>query len=649
MGIQDPRKRRHGGGGGDSPSSSRKRPRRVTRNGLLYLRSLGPPMISPGVDFARNSICLRSDQLFTFGRKTPFSQIVLRDRFVSKKHCQVFFDSSDRKIYIVDGFVSDCDLDETRKWFRRGLDRNEMVEGFSVRPSLNGVFVNGAKIKRGSVVELFVGDEVSFACANDLSDRVGFVVQRTDYMEEIADVANVFDLKADRICKDVSLCRSGHEETVFRASFLLNKCREILQSLDPVFYIRKCVDLDQKREIALCKSGFPVIRQKDHFQKSRLCKVTDTSSSGQWTKNVICGLNAVDRSGDVFTTDSTMLQPDKVMTSQTCSRIIVEPAIPKQIQSLCFSQGPLVEANAAGDNKMKEIIESVDQPLRPVENPCQNNHDSHCMKNKEVCYSSPGKSFFLNRLRFMECGSYDQHAVVSLPELFHPVESLRRVFVATFTSDVLCYPIFPEVIAFGKDRLKKGVACHHPKLLVLQREDSIRVVVTSANLVPNQNYEAYEDLVGFINVITESNTSNTALRLIRGSQGIDVWNNVTNTVWWQDFPRRTNPDYLSLFDHISYGETSEEIKSDFAAQLAGFMASLVSDVPAQAHWIAELTKYDFSRAVGHLVASIPGIHTSNPPYPPESMHLLSVSNPSRSIMVIGAIILLMNEGPFICA
>lgn len=48
------------------------------------------------------------------------------------------------------------------------------------------------------------------------------------------------------------------------------------------------------------------------------------------------------------------------------------------------------------------------------------------------------------------------------------------------------FPRFPEDIAFGKDRKKQGVACHHPKLIVLQREDSMRVIVTSANLVPRQ-------------------------------------------------------------------------------------------------------------------------------------------------------------------
>lgn len=47
---------------------------------------------------------------------------------------------------------------------------------------------------------------------------------------------------------------------------------------------------------------------------------------------------------------------------------------------------------------------------------------------------------------------------------------------------------------------------------------------------------------------------------------------------------------------------------DFGAQLAGFMASLVVDVPSQTHWITELAKYDYEGANGHLVSSVPGIH-----------------------------------------
>lgn len=55
------------------------------------------------------------------------------------------------------------------------------------------------------------------------------------------------------------------------------------------------------------------------------------------------------------------------------------------------------------------------------------------------------------------------------------------------------------------------------------------------------------------------------------------------------------------------------------------MASLVADVPSQAHWILQLTMYDFKGAVGHLVASIPGIHYPKAPYISDSKHVLTVS------------------------
>lgn len=89
---------------------------------------------------------------------------------------------------------------------------------------------------------------------------------------------------------------------------------------------------------------------------------------------------------------------------------------------------------------------------------------------------------------------------------------------------------------------------------------------------------------------------------------------MTNTVWWQDFPIRSTPDLSSLFIRLSNGETNPDSGYDFAAQLAGFMASLLIDVPSQAHWILELTKYNFEGAMGYLVASVPGIHSCRPPY-----------------------------------
>ncbi|GJN27745.1 hypothetical protein PR202_gb15792 [Eleusine coracana subsp. coracana] len=184
---------------------------------------------------------------------------------------------------------------------------------------------------------------------------------------------------------------------------------------------------------------------------------------------------------------------------------------------------------------------------------------------------SDGSTFFLNRLvGFGPDSRAEPHSGVTLPQLLHPVETLVRVFIATFTSDISCYPRFPEEIAFGKDRKKQGVACHHPKLIMLQRNNSIRIIVTSANLVPRQ------------------------------------WHLITNTVWWQDFPLKTSLDYSVLF------RAPEKPESDFAAQLASFVASLVHEVPNQAYWINEIAKYDFEGAAGYLIASVPGLYAKSP-------------------------------------
>jgi Tyrosyl-DNA phosphodiesterase len=89
-------------------------------------------------------------------------------------------------------------------------------------------------------------------------------------------------------------------------------------------------------------------------------------------------------------------------------------------------------------------------------------------------------------------------------------------------------------------------------------------------------------------------------------------------VWWQDFPRRESVHYSSLF-----GPTEED-KSDFGTHLACFVASLINEVPSQAHWVDLLANYDFGEAACHLVASVPGVHAPIPPYL-KSDYCLSVS------------------------
>ncbi|KAG5001586.1 hypothetical protein JHK87_022658 [Glycine soja] len=63
-----------------------------------------------------------------------------------------------------------------------------------------------------------------------------------------------------------------------------------------------------------------------------------------------------------------------------------------------------------------------------------------------------------------------------------------------------------------------------------------------------------------------------------------------------NFPHATSVDFASLFPKIGNADIHQGSNYDFTAQLARFMASLVIDVPSQAHWITQLTKYDFGGA-----------------------------------------------------
>nr|GEY21781.1 forkhead-associated domain-containing protein / FHA domain-containing protein [Tanacetum cinerariifolium] len=466
---------------------------------------------------------------YTIGRDSGRCDYVFDHPQVSKTHCQLYFNDHTNKVFISDGVRA------------------------RVRVSLNGVFVDGVRVGNGESKELRAGSEVSVVCGSCV--RVGFVVEKIEFLD--------------------------------KAGLLLRKCREILLSDDPVLYIRKC-----------------------------------------FGNTVKCGNRNRVKSNTSFTPDNVL---DIISNRYTSFR---DNCIDLELNA------ELLHCNVNGGN-----LEQSVHVLREC-NPSEEHSDKYtCEENvilsdqvlkprkRGVCVPPPGSKFYLNRLLFMDdVQSGSDEFNVTLPELLYPVETLERVFIATFTSDlswflsyceipahlpiavachnaercwssspdkrtlrpysdfsnlVVIYPQFPETISFGKERKKFGIACHHPKLFVLQRDDTIRVIITSANLVAKQ------------------------------------WLRVTNTVWWQDFPRRSVPDYTSLFAESSSEEVNLNSKSDFAAQLAGFMATLLVGAPDQGHWILELTKFDFSNAAGHLVASVPGIYSAKHPYILESRHLLT--------------------------
>ncbi|KAK6147942.1 hypothetical protein DH2020_018854 [Rehmannia glutinosa] len=558
---------------------------------VLGIKTLGLPLISRSTGQLCESLRLVPYKPYTIGRKLKLCDFIFIDRRVSKRHCQLYFDYLEKKIYLSDGLF----LDYSRS--------NDYVSSFRAKVSTNGAFVNGVRIS--GVVELRVGDVVWLVCGNGeafgLRPSIGFLVEKAVFVEEV-DYRSLNQLNSCSVTsvhsKQTSFtlkCSSVLDNT----GVLLSWCRNILCSDDPVSYIRKCIFLNQKEGIDFFSGN--VLKKCSHLLLDNgfeFCSNSGLHIGCHKRKRVYSReLEAVENSD--FISRKEIIVVSEENTEVKCANIVTTADADTARQTgsgvVDVQHAAVAIGNSTGFSLGKQEYSQCRELL----------DDKNC----GGCILPPGKKFYLNRLQFGGQDIVENDDVVSLPELLHPIESLKRVFIATFTSDILwflsyckipphlpvtiaChsgerYPPFPEVIAFNNDRKNSGIGCHHPKLFVLQREDRLRVVVTSANLVEKQ------------------------------------WHNVTNTVWWQDFPRLNIPNCLSLFSRLSAGEINVDSKCDFAAQLAGFMASLVGDVPSQAHWILELIKYDFKGAAGYLVTSVPGIYSHRSPYVYESkFHLV---------------------------
>ncbi|KAH6758631.1 hypothetical protein C2S51_018866 [Perilla frutescens var. frutescens] len=575
---------------------------------VLHIKTLNLPLISSSTAQFCESLSLEPYKPYTIGRKLKLCDFVFTDGRVSKRHCQLYFDSLEKKIYLSDGLALGCS------------GSNGSFSSVRAKISTNGVFANGVRID--GVVELRVGDVVELVCGNKdacgLGDSIGFLVEKAVFVEEV-DYRSSIQLDSSNIrSKQTSVtlkcCRATDNTSV-----LLSWCRDILCSDDPVDYIRKFINVNQKNRTHLSyTNGFKECLRLFSDSGGKSCSSSRLRIGYPKQKRVYS--KDVEADENCQSTQKEIVLISEENAELECSNFVsaanTYTALKKCVGVINVQHSSVARSNFTGMSLEKWGSFQCRELLNA--------------KDRGGCILPPGKKFYLNRLQFRSQDIEETADVVSLPELFHPIESLKRVFLATFTSDVpwfltyckiplhlpvtiachstercwsadpdkrtsvpykkypnltMVYPPFPEVIAFNNDRKKSGIACHHPKLIVLQREDKLRVVITSANLVEKQ------------------------------------WCDVTNTVWWQDFPRLNTPDCLSLFTQLSGDEISIGTKCDFAAQLAGFMASLVADVPGQASWILELIKYEFSGAAGYLVASVPGIHSQiSPVY--ESKHLL---------------------------
>lgn len=593
------------------PVICHKKPRKNTANkAVLCIKTFDLPLISRSTGQICESVCLEPYKPYTVGRKYKFCDFVISDSRISKRHCQLCFDSLNSRIYLSDGVIAEF---------------SEYSDSFCsnrTRGSLNGVSVNGIRIS--GFVELQVGYEVRLVCGKENGscrhgDGIGFMVERINFMEEV-DYRISTELNSCHVNFGHANFRLEHYRATDKTRVLLSWCKDILVSDDPISYIRKCIVLDQNNRI---DCAFV------HGSKKCFTLLSNNSFDGQLQigrsnrKRVYSSeTGAVAKSCNLSRDE--IVYVSEVNSKLACANIFdVANANANTTRKLDyggihFEDGIFKSDGSANLSPGKVEVTECKEVL-------EDNDRGSCMM-------PPGKKFYLNRLRFEGQDQEEVGDAVSLPELFQPIKNLVRVFIATFTIDIswfiscckipprlpvtiachsgekcwsldpdertsvpysdfpnltVVYPPFPEAIAFNKDRKNSGIACHHPKLMVLQREDSIRVVITSANLVAKQ------------------------------------WNDVTNTVWWQDFPRLTIPDHASLFTQLSIREVNIDLKGDFAAQLAGFVSSLVVDIPSQAYWILELIKYDFKGAVGYLVASVPGIHSHMKPRGSTSKHLLA--------------------------
>ncbi|CAM8912602.1 unnamed protein product [Rhodiola kirilowii] len=554
----------------------------IVKSATLRIKTFDIPLTASATGSHVDTIRLTPDKpQFTIGRSRSVCQFVFEEqrRVVSKRHCQILFDAVSGDVCVLDGFGGDT-------------------------VSLNGVFVNGIRNGVGEAVVLREGDVVGLGCRNvgvcgDGNGILGFVVESI-VLEEVYGrmLSGDFGVEFD---KGNGLGLRRIDCIIGRANYLLSCCKRVLDSADPVSSIKQL----QISDVVL-SFGSKFLQQ-------------GTEQNNAASRVVGCEDSDIKRRRSFINQERDSTSVRILENKLSCQCVSKAKASLVEVSDTLYVPPHF---SVLEDNPSDELKE---QPLysKVVDDTTVDRFQGE--KGGGISLPPPGKKFYLNNLQSANFAPSGDHVFVSLPELLHPVESLSRVFIATFTSDipwflgsceipvhlpvtiachntercwsanpesrfssplsdfpklVVVYPPFPEAIAFGSDRTKRGVACHHPKLLMMLREHSVRVIITSANLVEKQ------------------------------------WNSVTNTVWWQDFPRATAPDFLSLFSCLP--DTSQVCRSDFAAQLAKLVATLVTDVPSQAYWVAELANYDFHDASGHLVVSIPGIHSLAPPYLYES-------------------------------
>lgn len=393
------------------------------RAALLELKYVGTPMISKSTGCRCDFVRLERGQVYTIGRSRKLCDFVLNFPGVSRQHCKIFFGSSCCKIFIVDGGYATDSLISNLKGKEEDKEEEEKDSG-----SLNGVFVNGVRCKIGEPLELSTGDEVSLVCSGDRCDsdfKIGFLISKVIFLEERGIFSNNGDLttmqttfspmrissSASRNSKRIFASRScfgslGPCCAISRAKSLLGQCRHILRSADPISCIIRCpIHFGPFFEAPLAHSIFPA-SEVDFISikpASPIFKVQGQEMLAHASLN-----NDFDQKASI----NAECFPEKDNAS-------LKTLIYDENNSL-LNSSPMVTAHSPSDTFSKRT-----------------GYDS--------CVPSSEKIFCLNHLGSVEQDSVDHRSEISLPELFHPVHSILRIFIATFTSDIEWYNYCPHL------------------------------------------------------------------------------------------------------------------------------------------------------------------------------------------------------------
>lgn len=424
--------------------------RRHCEKVLIRIHNIDTPLISGSSGLPVESIHIESDRLYTIGRSSDgFCDFAFNHGAISRKHCQILFDSQSHKLFIFDGVIllPSGSFSQVFDEFRGslvgvGVDElekgNEDLGSWKFRASLNGVYVNRVRVRKAKIQEISVGDEVLFVCGKQglcyKHGRVGFVVKEIEFEERDASISE------DRCRMIGASISSGHSRGTFSSGKRSKRVFALMENEinSPVsgFYPPKPVGVVERLNslVSYCRH---ILSSDDPVSCLRL------SDSGK--EYLSCCSSKMLRSKVAIVADNREVKSVKTNHEMGNALSGVRGSVERPSPQLHIGRRLGVSDLISEVGNYGAACISVSDKARtmfPLDGGKENTPDISCIdkeKSYQSSFQTPGKNFYLNRLQYIEQNSTGCQREVSLPELLHPVESISQIFIATFTSDILWY------------------------------------------------------------------------------------------------------------------------------------------------------------------------------------------------------------------